>query len=333
MTDMVNPDFRRTHLVLLALNIPVQDYYRQFGISGRLYKEPNQAIAKQLQIDLINEIARGENRPFLGVEMACDPRLNELGVLSYLVRNASTFRQCLELIDSYIELVAPGAHSSFREEEQTCLWIYRLGHFSPAQSRQDSEGTLVQFCQMVRDMTDNKAWLPDEVWFQHTRPQSTELLEQHLCQNLHFDSHHNAIRFPRKLLYFPLQDADPALLDILEKHARDSLVAVSKSDDLVKRVTFLISSRLGKADVSADAIADHLAMTRRTLVRKLAQRDQGFKDIKDNITLTMAKEILATSNASVTEIALQLGYSETSAFNRFFKNKTGLSPTAYKRQQ
>lgn len=333
MTDMVNPDFRRTHLVLLALDIPVHDYYRQFGIPERLYKEPNQAISKQLVIDLINEIARGEKRPFLGVEMACDPRLNELGVLSYLVSNAPTFRKCLELIDSYIGLVAPGASSSFQEEEDSCLWTYRLDAFSPEQRRQDSEGTLVQFCEMIRDMTDNREWQPDAAWLQHARPETTAPLEKHLCPTLHFDSHRTAVRFPRNLLHFPLQDADPALLDILEKHARDSLVTASKSDDLLDRVAFLISSRLGKADISAEAIANTLAMTRRTLVRKLAQRDQSFKDIKDNITLTMAKEILSTSNAGITEIALQLGYSEASAFNRFFRNKTGLSPTAYKRRQ
>jgi AraC family transcriptional regulator len=44
-----------------------------------------------------------------------------------------------------------------------------------------------------------------------------------------------------------------------------------------------------------------------------------------------ARSLLATTNASVTEIGLTLGYSETSSFSAAFHRTTGTTPTAFRR--
>jgi len=44
-----------------------------------------------------------------------------------------------------------------------------------------------------------------------------------------------------------------------------------------------------------------------------------------------AKRLLAGSDHSVTEIALSVGFAETSAFTNAFRRMTGLSPTQYRR--
>lgn len=43
-----------------------------------------------------------------------------------------------------------------------------------------------------------------------------------------------------------------------------------------------------------------------------------------------AKRLLAAPSLSVTEIGLNVGYSETSAFSAAFRKATGLTPTAYR---
>jgi AraC family transcriptional regulator len=44
-----------------------------------------------------------------------------------------------------------------------------------------------------------------------------------------------------------------------------------------------------------------------------------------------AKTLLARQAPSVTDIGLRLGYIETSSFSAAFRKKTGLTPTAYRR--
>jgi AraC family transcriptional activator of pobA len=50
-----------------------------------------------------------------------------------------------------------------------------------------------------------------------------------------------------------------------------------------------------------------------------------------NKLIDKAKDILATTNTSVSEIAFRLGFEHPQAFNKLFKNKTKLSPLAFRR--
>ncbi len=49
----------------------------------------------------------------------------------------------------------------------------------------------------------------------------------------------------------------------------------------------------------------------------------------NNRRIEHAKTLLANASASVTEIALELGYSETSSFTAAFRRTTGITPTGY----
>ena len=44
-----------------------------------------------------------------------------------------------------------------------------------------------------------------------------------------------------------------------------------------------------------------------------------------------AKEILSTTNLSVSEVAYKLGFEHSQSFSKLFKTKTQLSPQAFRR--
>ena len=48
--------------------------------------------------------------------------------------------------------------------------------------------------------------------------------------------------------------------------------------------------------------------------------------------LVMAKELLCKEKTSVTEVAARCGFSGLSYFSRVFKEETGLTPLAYRKQ-
>ncbi len=49
-----------------------------------------------------------------------------------------------------------------------------------------------------------------------------------------------------------------------------------------------------------------------------------------NKLIDKAKERLSNNNLSISEIAYQLGFEHSQSFNKLFKKKTNLSPTAYR---
>jgi AraC family transcriptional regulator len=48
--------------------------------------------------------------------------------------------------------------------------------------------------------------------------------------------------------------------------------------------------------------------------------------------MEVAKLLLADGTTSITEIALSLGYAQTSSFSNAFRKTTGWTPTAYRRE-
>jgi AraC-like DNA-binding protein len=48
--------------------------------------------------------------------------------------------------------------------------------------------------------------------------------------------------------------------------------------------------------------------------------------------IQLAKELLETTNLSITEISLTCGYNDINFFSRVFKETSGCSPTSYKQK-
>ena len=81
-----------------------------------------------------------------------------------------------------------------------------------------------------------------------------------------------------------------------------------------------------------EEVAAQMHLTTRTLQRKLQEENTTFRTLVDGIKEELACNLLLNKNLSVTEIAYQLGYAEPSTFQRAFRQWTGKSPNAFRRQ-
>ncbi len=68
----------------------------------------------------------------------------------------------------------------------------------------------------------------------------------------------------------------------------------------------------------------------RSFQRELADLGLTYADIRDAARCSAAKRLLAQTTSSITDIALEIGYSELSAFSRSFKRQVGLGPSRYR---
>jgi len=73
-------------------------------------------------------------------------------------------------------------------------------------------------------------------------------------------------------------------------------------------------------------------MTSRTLQRKLSQEWVSYQKLLDEVCQQMAADYLQNTDMSIPDIALRLGYSETTSFHRKFKAATGKTPGDFRRQ-
>jgi AraC-like DNA-binding protein len=84
--------------------------------------------------------------------------------------------------------------------------------------------------------------------------------------------------------------------------------------------------------INRDDIAAQLTMSGRSLQRKLQEQGSSFQKLYDAYRHQHSLQLLANTHLSLMDIALQLGFSESSTFYRAFKRWQGLTPGEYRQQ-
>jgi AraC-like DNA-binding protein len=108
-------------------------------------------------------------------------------------------------------------------------------------------------------------------------------------------------------------------------------VSGQPSDRLLRQIMSIVE-RSERLDWTLDEMASELLTSRRSLQRWLTIRRVSFRMILDAIRNRVAQRLLSQEAPSITEIASQLGYTDSSSFHRAFVRWTRMSPGAFRRQ-
>lgn len=149
-----------------------------------------------------------------------------------------------------------------------------------------------------------------------------------------YDASANVARFPAALLEKRLPQASEMSLLMCVQQCDALLERRRQRTGVARRVRERLTSLDGKIDGKPHTIASvarHLAMSERTLRRRLAEENTSFRDLADEVHRMLAEELLATGALSVDDVALRLGYAEATSFIAAFKRWTGTTPARYQR--
>ncbi|MGO4256767.1 AraC family transcriptional regulator ligand-binding domain-containing protein [Marmoricola sp. RAF53] len=135
------------------------------------------------------------------------------------------------------------------------------------------------------------------------------------------------IRFAAADLARVLPHANPATLTLCEQLCADLASERRDGSPLAQQVRVLLAQRLA-FDASVAGVAAGLAMSERTLRRRLAEDGTGFQVLLDEVRTSLAEKLLATGSLTVAEVAHRLGYAEAASFIHAYKRWHGRTPKA-----
>ncbi len=256
-----------------------------------------------------------------------------IGALSYAVLNAPSVGTALQNFERYGRAHWQGGRLALEVAGREAHLLHDVGAPGRERARHYSEGAAVVAVRLVRRLTGTD-WSPRRVLFGHPRPPRTGEHARILGVPIVFDAPVSvALVFDAADLARPVPSADRRLLPIVQRHLEERIASSGDDEESwLASVRESIALRVCDGPPTIEEVAERLALSVRTLQRRLGTHGVVFKGLVDEVRRDLALRYLADGKSDLTEIAFLVGYSELSAFDRAFRRWTGSTPQAHRRQ-
>jgi len=98
----------------------------------------------------------------------------------------------------------------------------------------------------------------------------------------------------------------------------------------LQNVMNVINKHLSDTSFNVELLADEISMNRRNLERKLASlTGDSPGDLIRRLRLIYASKLLTQKFGNISEIALEVGFSNPAHFSKCFREQFGLTPSEY----
>jgi AraC-like DNA-binding protein len=152
--------------------------------------------------------------------------------------------------------------------------------------------------------------------------------------DIEFGANADEIWFPRPIALLPVVGRDEYLNELLRRYAEEALARKPRERVTVRsKAEDVLSKLLPHGKATASEVARKLAMSSRSLSRKLGEEETSFAEVLDELRAALAKRYLHDEALPISEIAWLLGYREVSSLTHAFKRWTGMTPRRFRSGQ
>ena len=143
----------------------------------------------------------------------------------------------------------------------------------------------------------------------------------------------NRISVTTDLWHLQLRRRDPLLHRMLETHADEVLARTPARDSLALDVQRALTSHLAAGDTRLGVVARQLALSPRTLQRRLTNEGVSYRQLVEHARKEAARRYIGKSSLAICEVAFLVGYSEPGPFHRAFKRWFGMTPETFRARE
>ncbi|MCC4270508.1 AraC family transcriptional regulator [Marinobacter nauticus] len=317
-----------------AKGIAVDPLFEKAGLKPEILDSDEGRIdGEQLQA-FIHLLAEHTGNPVLGLETGDYVQPGSYSVLGYITMSCATLGEAVTRIAPYEKLVGDMGTTRLKMKGDSATLIWTCNFTDPVVWPQVVDNVFASWINYARWLADSTDATPLEVRLRRPSPGPEHEKAYALrwqCP-VQFDAEEDSVTFAQTLLATRLRQPDPLLRKTLEAHALSQLALLDTDTDLTSKVKQSIQKQLADGITRQDMVAEDLGMTSRTLQRKLSQEGVSYQKLLDEVRQQMAEDYLQNTDMSIPDIALRLGYSETTSFHRKFKAATGKTPGDFRRQ-
>ncbi|WP_229954171.1 AraC family transcriptional regulator [Parasphingorhabdus litoris] len=275
---------------------------------------------------LIDVALRLSPTPWLGLKVGDAETVGTWGALGYAIMSSATEKEAAQIGPKYYQAAPSLMHS----ESSIDAGKQRI-QMHPIYPNQ----RLLPFCveeNIVGIWRVSSEYLeepmrPLEIHLSYPKPIYAKKYDEYFDCPVYYEQPDN-ILWTRAPTDRPLRTSDPASAKICLQLVEQMVQRYRGEDDFILLIRRELLRNPGEMP-DMEEISAMLAMSSRTLHRKLSELDTSFRKIQDDVRKNLAIDYIQNTGMSIDQIAARLGYSETTNFRRAFKQWTGKAPSLY----
>jgi len=304
---------------------------RQIELSEDQIRDPDSRVPVVKTLRLWRRIANQLDDPDLGLEVGGTFEVREGGVVGYAMLHSDTLLGALRRVVRFAKLL--NQRADMKLEDLGDRWRLQAIHQPLIPDfRQPIDEGMAGLMACFREIT-GREFMAASVHFNYPRPKDTSLHRRLLGPGLHFETPFAAMELWDRDVKAPTVAADRSLTRYLDELAQIHLQALPKVESYSERLRQAIWPHLSEGSPTIQQMAADLALSTRSLQRRLREEGTSFADVVDGLRHDKAQLLLRDPNLAVYEIAYLLGYSDPSTFHRAFRRWEGTSPSQFRARQ
>lgn len=278
----------------------------------------------------LHELLDEKLGPGFGVRVGQQMKIDDYGVLGLSWRTCSRVGEIFERSERFFKLLSNTFVWSVHEQGDTSrILLNREAHRRGMEL--STEASLSATVVVLQAMTEKEIH-PIEVTFKHGPPEDLSSFSNAFHCPVLFHQPQYSISYKTADLQLRTAKADASINRYLLKQVEEKTRGIKiPGSSLLRDVETLIKDGLPTGIPGIHQISDLLAMSNRTLTRRLSEEGVTYRDLVRKAQEAIAKEKLRADELSIGEIAFLTGFSEQSAFNRAFRKWTGQTPTEFRK--
>jgi AraC-like DNA-binding protein len=307
-----------------------RDVLRGTGLRIAALEDPDTLLTNPQQLRVYKNALALSREPGLGLRLGSRFRLGHHGVLGHAILCAQSVREALRIIVRYGTI--RGSLMRFQLREEAGVAILGAVDAVPlgALHQMMAEEFLAMFAQPLPGL-DKSADEPLQVLLDYPAPAHRSMYEQLFDCPIRFGTKSIEIHLPSESLDVPLEMSDAEMARVCEERCEMILARLGAAGGFVDRVRAeLLAGSHRFPDL--DTVARMLAVSPRTLCRRLEEEGSSFRMVLSEVRKSLALDYLESSDLPLEKIAALLGYEDAANFSRAFRRWVGQAPGRYRRR-
>ncbi|MCV6613571.1 MAG: AraC family transcriptional regulator, partial [Cellvibrionaceae bacterium] len=304
---------------LLDINFDKQQIER-FTCAARNSQEDT-PVPLSTVAELYNEVAELTDCDYLGCEIGTRYHYESAGMVILMMLAAPSVEKGLQALMRYdpffdtaidIEMDIGKYDSSFSANiiNPKQVWVEHICDY------------LMVFIAAALNTASRKPMPCKEVWLAYPSNKSAAPLEKIFNCPVKFGQSCNRIVFSSSYLREKFYSSNSYLFDLLSREVSRHASGENGAQYFINALCREIVNQYKSQAPTVESVAAKLNMSGRTLRRRLAEQGSNFQAVKNQAREQQARYYLSHTNMNLSAIALELGFSELSAFSRAFRSWT-----------